>query len=185
VKHEDLEQMNAEIWVGGVAVWLGVVFIAAGSLKLARPYGLRDVLVRRLAIRQERAMWLATALAIGEASLGVLLAIGMWPAFTAAVLGLLLVVFTGFLMTGSSKADAACACFGLLDADTNGRFVGVGRNVVLLSAATIVAFTADPVQGYAFLKWSTTSVLLGGYLFVISAVIYILIRQFAEPLTAE
>jgi uncharacterized membrane protein YphA (DoxX/SURF4 family) len=127
---------------------------------------------------------LTAFIAVAEIVLGSLLALGTWPVFSAAILGVLLLLFTGFIVKHRSAQAGGCECFGLLDTGHKHPAVGLIRNIIFIVAAGYVVFSGQQAVSQGLVRWSSASVLLGAYLLLVSATVYVIIIQFVEDVPA-
>ena len=124
----------------GVGWALGLVFVAAGILKVADPLAFALSLARL--VPPGAVGPLAIVLPWIEIAAGAaLLALPSYRGAALAILITLLVTFTVALAVGSGP----CGCFGTVGLLAR-RDVGLGRNVLLLAAAAWLTYRSRPAS---------------------------------------
>jgi hypothetical protein len=120
-----------------VPIALGVVFLAAGILKVVDPHAFA-VSIARLRIVP---MALVGPVAILLPWIEIVAAAALFlPAYRGPALKLLLgllVLFTAVLAIGLARGGISCGCFGKADSVFNRADVGMARNVVLIALAVV------------------------------------------------
>jgi hypothetical protein len=120
-----------------IPIALGLVFLAAGILKIVDPLAFA-ISIARLRIAP---MAVVGPVAILLPWIEVVAAVALFlPAYRDAALKLLLgmvVLFTAILAIGLLRGATSCGCFGTADSLLNRADVALARNVVLIALAAL------------------------------------------------
>lgn len=167
--------------VGISRVFVGVLFIISGFVKLNDPLGFSYKLqeyfgtdVLNLPFLEPYALGIAVIVVVFEVVLGIFLLIGYKPKFTVWSL-LLMIVFFTFLTFYSAYFDKVkdCGCFG--DAMPMTPWQSFTKDIVLLFFILILFFGVKHIKPI-FSKLGTTVVALVGFLASLSFAYYVLMH---------
>jgi uncharacterized membrane protein YphA (DoxX/SURF4 family) len=128
-----------------IPIALGVVFLAAGSLKIVDPHAFAVSIARLRIVPMALVGPTAILLPWVEVVAAVALLIPTYrPAALKLLLGML-ALFTAILGMGLLRGVPSCGCFGKADSLLNRADVALARNVVLMALA-VVAVRRKPTS---------------------------------------
>ena len=127
-----------------VRIVLGLVFIVASIEKMANPAAFANSIGNYKLLAPSVALFVATFLPWVELLSGLALLFGVFPRGSALLVFIMLVVFTGGVISAVLRGlDISCGCFTQDPSVGKVGWMKIGENLVMILGSVLLFFSAD------------------------------------------